>query len=414
MIKKKLKNTILKFINQPEDEIKSSQTLYECLFFCLNRARQENQAFWEKECDRVVTEIINSQLDNGGFDIGYNFQFGNGLKKLNKREATSPELLSVVALNLYLSQKSEFDSVELYDEVSRCVYKGVQWARSHLLETEQGVAIPYAPETASIVHIPNATSFALCALATSIHHPDLKNSRDELCEVVKQMYQFMQSQLVLSSDGRGAYWPYFYQSDNPKERRLGNDKIDNYHLAQQLFFHCVSQDFVPDDTNLHIIRATTEYLVSIIGPEGDVPYKFAEGKASEKIDTWGFSSVPMALHAATRYINDPSLIEGLELTTSFLLEHCKSDEHFYPIILWGDGTPFDKEFYPRSDAWVIHACSEVASILSEKDLQFCDSVYFKIRDCGFTGKENHTFTKRKKLFGNIVRFVNFLKLYVKF
>lgn len=409
MLKKKLKNAILKFVNQPENGIKSSQTLYECLFYCINRARHGNKLFWEQESEKVAVEIVKSQLENGGFDIGYNFQFGNSLRKQKKFEGTSPELLSVVALNLYLLQKKELNNQSLSDEILRSVLRGVRWAQSQLIETDQGVAIPYAPETAPIVHIPNATSFALCALATSLHHPDLIDKRDEISATVKRMYQFMMSQLVPSARGDGAYWPYFFQTNNIQELRLGNDKIDNYHLAQQLFFHCLSQEFVPDDTNLSIIRATTQYLISLVSADGFVPYQFSQGKTSEKVDTWGFSSVPMALIAASKYVDDPSLDKALKQTTHFLLTHCRGEEHFYPIILWGDGEPFDKEFYPRSDAWVIHACSEVASIIKEEDLEFCDSVYFRIRDSGFIGKENHTLTTRKKIFGVIVRLAMSLK-----
>jgi hypothetical protein len=404
-----LKDIVLKYVNRPEDSVLSSQTLYECLFFAINREKQCGNKYWFYKATNVARMIIDTQLDNGGFNIGYNFQFGRGLKKSAEREGTTPEILSVTALNEYLNNFRPLIDDGFAAECEAAIEKGLLWLNKYCVENEFGVAVPYAPETTNFIHITNATSFALSALSTTkIGSTDVLDaeSRNKL---VFGMYEFMNSQLRSDIGMSGKYWPYFYDGGSSEERALGNEKIDNYHIAQQLFFHCVSQRFVPNATNLDIIERVTLYLIQLVESDGFVPYTIHKGAKSNKVDTWGYSSVVMALCASKEFVQHEATDSAINRCIRYLRLYCRSEDHFIPIVNNISKHAHDSNFYPRSDAWVIHAFSEAAEFCSQEDLFFCDQVFAKIENDGFSGKENHTLTFRKKVFASMVYLFRYKK-----
>lgn len=406
---KMIKNSILKFVNAPEGGVRSSQTLYESLFYAVSRYCSSKDLMWFDYSNLVAKEIVSIQLDDGGFDIGYDFIFGKSLRKSNFREPTSPELLSVTALAVFVR---EFENK--LDEESRMFYvgsinKGVEWVLRHVKKVDGGLAIPYAPLSYSGVHITNATSFALSALAASVVFVD-NPMRKQIIDIVHEMCRFMHGQLMDGVSG-GKYWPYFYSGNSINESLPSNNKIDNYHIAQQLYHHCLAQKFAPSEVNYQIIESVSAYLLSIQSLDGFVPYTIVDGRPSDKVDLWGFSSLISAYLEANRLLCDRRLLVAAESVKAYIFKYCRFNDHFIPILINSSKSAFDTNFYPRSDAWVIHGISSSFDVaLTGEDVKFCDRVFEKIVNCNFTGLENHTLTVRKLIFS---KFVGFLKRIVK-
>lgn len=392
------KNSILKFVNAPEAGVRSSQTLYEALFYSTNRYLSTREDIWYERSLRVALAICDSQLNDGGFDIGYDFIFGNGLRKSHLKEGTSPELLSVSALALFLDAAESRISGGEKQRIISGILKGVHWTLNYVKKMDIGCAIPYAPLTYDQVHITNATSFALSALSTSINYLPA-NIRADAIDAANGMYEFMRSELVLSGQG-AAYWPYFYSKG-----ALGNEKIDNYHIAQQLFHHCLAQRYVPSVVNLEIIGLVSRYLLDLQDSNGFVPYTNIRGRLSDKVDLWGFASLIPAFVFASYALNDSAFLKGASKVVDYIFSYCKGPDYFYPIVLNSSKVIFDGNFYPRSDAWVIHGISVAVDSMSASQAEFCDRVFLKILADDFSGLENHTLTLRKLLFAKVVRLV---------
>lgn len=393
---KKFKNFILKIVNKPEANILSSQTLYESLFYLINTYEQEDEKVKKEElkvnANALALFICDYQLKDGGFDLGYDFIFGKGLHKKNLKEGTSPELLSISALALYY-KKIEADPIIL-----NSIRKGLDWVFARVIKVDNDYAIPYAPDSYDKVHITNATSFAISSLALCINLFD-ENIDKKIEAYVNGMYRFMSKQLEYKNE-TSAYWPYFYLNGTDQELALVNDKVDNYHISQQLYHHVLAQQYVPSNTNLDTIKFVLNYLISLVDEEGFAPYTHAAGKTSDKVDVWGFSSLIAGFSICSTYLENNESADCAKKVYNYLMEYCYNGNYFSPIILNSTKTVFDNHFYPRSDAWVIHALSEYRNICSENEhiSQVSSQVFLLIKKNEFKGLENHTITTRKKIF----------------
>lgn len=384
-----IKNAILKFINKPTDGIFSSQTLYECVFYLLNINSSRNEV-------RVVIDlIIKSQLEDGGFDIGYDFSFGPDLKKLKAKEGTSPELLCLTALGLY-SHRFGADS-----DVILAINKCVDWICKRVITVDGHMAIPYAPDSFPYIHITNATSFCLSGLATIIQFLD-EDRKEEIEKMTLSMISFMKSQLVKHT--AGSYWPYFYQNGNEFEKSKINAKIDNYHIAQQLYHHCIAKDYIQSEENDYIISECSEYLLTQFDDAGYMPYTKFNERVSNKIHLWGYCSLIPALSKVYKLTNRTIYKERAVQVSRIIASNAYSKDHFSPILVHPTFSAFDNNFYPRSDAWVIHAMSESIHLDSEYEYgKMSETVYENICKSNFKGLENHVTTLRMKIFAKIIR-----------
>tara|TARA_R110002124_G_scaffold271918_1_gene440867 strand:+ start:1319 stop:2554 length:1236 start_codon:yes stop_codon:yes gene_type:complete len=401
-----LKNTVLKFVNSPEPNVLSSQTLYEMLFYANNRYLQTSDLSWFDKGRAVAGQIIDTQLPDGGFDIGYDFLFGSGLRKSHDREGTSPEVLSLVALcAFYKIHFPRLDDVERQSILS-AIHKGADWILRFCIDDRDGVAIPYAPHSYDGVHITNATSFAVSALAAVFDVLPAYQS-DVVREKIEGMYRFTFNQLERSSEG-SAYWPYFYSKDESAFSQYGNDKVDNYHIAQQLYHHFLAGSILPSQYNDSILHDVSNYLLGILDGEGFLPYTTTNGVSSDKVDLWGFSSLVPAYIKAYQVFGGEEFLQAAQNVCFYIFRYCRCDSHFYPIVLNSSKTTFDSNFYPRSDAWVIHSLSELffyPELVTSDQVAFADSVFDKIQNSGCRGLENHTLTFRKLVFAKVVKIV---------
>jgi len=392
---KQIKNIILKFVNKPQGGVLSSQTLYETAFYLLNLNVIDNELYAKRSLELVIKKIVDTQLPDGGFDLGYDFIFGKGLHKKHDKEGTSPELLSVSALARY------YKEVEKSAEVLGAINKGVDWIFDRTIETKNGYAIPYAPDSYDKIHITNATSFTVGALASVINI--LEGDRQNKAKLyLVGMYNFMNEQLEIS--GSSGYWPYFYQKGTESELALVNDKVDNYHMAQQLYHHILAEQELPNSGNEGLIHSVYTYLSGQVKADGFVPYTINSKGASDKVSVWGYSSL---ISAFSLYSKIYDVDEARTLATNvkgYLFKYCWNGHHFSPVILNSSKAIFDNNFYPRSDAWVLHSISDYSRYVEvdEPSLQCSDIVLNKILANDFSGLENHTITARKKLFATIV------------
>ena len=414
-----MKNKIIKFINSPEANILSSQTMYESLMANINMFTISKELEFKKESMKIGYKLLNHQNKDGGFDIGYNFIFGHNIVKKLKKESTTPELVSLFALVelskiLDTNQKEDND---LNEKIIKSCKKSVEWIEKHLVNFDYGSAIPYAPLTTTNIHITNGVSFTIGALANYINHFDKENK--ELKETLLKMNKFMYENL--EENDNGSYWPYFWQNsphinDNPRKT-----KIDNFHIGQQLRYHAFSLKKYRDQFNEKIVNGVTKYLINEIKDDGKLSYVIVNGKHSGTINSWGYSSVIKGLIEASsfEFVDKNEINNKISTMVNILIDHFWNGEYFYPIVEKKSFSVIDSNFYPRSDAWVAHSLSYVLKYnQSEKFLDenkkneisyIVSSVLLKIATHDYTGYENHTVTKKKLYFSAVINSIKKIK-----
>lgn len=111
---------------EPAKNIQSSQTLYEALMANINMYNSTGEEKFKKAAQELANVIIESQLKDGGFDIGYNFKFGEQIKKSSEIQATTPECLSIYAL-------IEYYKIESRRDILTAINKGMNWIKRILL-----------------------------------------------------------------------------------------------------------------------------------------------------------------------------------------------------------------------------------------------------------------------------------------
>lgn len=379
-----IKKKFLGYMLEPAGNIQSSQTLYEALMANINMYDATGKKEYITAAGQIADMIMKSQLTDGGFDIGYNFRFGEQIKKSSKIQATTPECLSIYAL-------IEYYKIEKRQEIKECIDKGMEWIKRHSFVNEEGFwVIPYAPGTIKMVYITNAISFCIGTIAnySATFHDD------SYIEMLRSMNKYMLSQLTVT--GEMGYWTYFEKALTGRSELYS--KIDNYHIAQQLHYHVKAESFIPDDTNKVIIKLVTNYIKKQLKENIAVPYICINGCRSRdtNIDMWGYCAL---LICAVEYQD----METSRRIAEVILEKSWNGEYFAPIL--DDGwNVVDSKFYPRSDAWVVHALSEYYRVVQEE--RICGVIRKSLKglqNCNYRGTENHALTARKEALAFIAK-----------
>lgn len=380
----KIKDKILKFVNKPVNNILSSQTLYEALFANINMYLKYKDEKYQNRCKQIAKLISDTQLDDGGFDIGYNFCFGNNMTKKLEKESTTPEVLSIFALLKYYEVFKD-------EEVIASIQKGIKWIKEKTYRNEQGLyVIPYAPCSYKQVHITNAISFTVATLGYYAYLFQ-DHQYDEIC---RDMLKYMKNELLIQDDK--GYWNYF-------EKILMNEKsyvkVDNYHIGQQLYYHILLSQYFENEDNEEIIKFVSNYIINKLKDNIAVPYIEIEDKATTDIHSWGYCSLLLC----TLKLNHKELAEEV---VNYMMKYMIIDNHFSPVIK-NTGEIIEKEYYPRSDAWVLHALSEYL-LLQKENVEVIEVVnkgLEKLEEKNYRGLENHVYTFRKKVFSGIARMI---------
>jgi hypothetical protein len=356
-----------------------SQTIYQTLLGCLRLWDSTNEVKWKERAKHLCNILMSIQRPDGGFDIGYDFNFG----KLHKKgESTSPELISLMALVEYYKR---FGGEDVKKSADRAVY----WIKKNAIKISDGKwAIPYAPHSTKEVMVYNGTSFAASALGIYISvfpNPDLE-------AIYHGMINYLHDVLSSFPDQPGKFWYYSDQSrkDLTVEQR---NKIDYYHQMQQVEMHSISQICFNSPVQTDLITLATENVTQKQNDVGIIPYY----NFNTDIHLWGYCSCASGLILAGKVT--PKKQEEYNLRAIKILEwiltYSWNGNYFYPIVS-EKGVVIDKKFYVRSDAWVFNSFALAVNegINIEKFRIICEESYRKMESVGFSGIENHASNNR--------------------
>ena len=391
---KTIKPFLRGIIFKPADNILSSQTLYESLLACIDLYELTKEDFWKNESRNLCKLLCDFQQNDGGFDIGYNFRFGEDITKAKRKESTTPEIVALHALYRYLDVFK--DSLP-----EKNIERGMTWIFSNSYPINKDkYGISYAPYSVRDVHILNAVSFAIAPLAWYCHnHPEDKKSR----KIYEGMIFFLKEELEENENYNGKYWRYFYREAKYFPKGMRKDKIDNYHIGQQLKYHIAAQNLCANNDNKEIILKIAEYLQGIQKEDGIIYYTNSSKFFGNAIHVWGFASCAKGLMEAYRFSGNKKYSEGASKIVKWLVKYSWNGEYFYPV-LRDSGAVVDSNYYPRSDAWVIHSIAHYMKIegLDKELYEICKDNFLKMKKCNFRGKENHALTVRKMLYNKLI------------
>lgn len=358
----------------------SAQTLYKTLQACLYMYEISKEQKWIKRAKEIGKLIKKSQLKNGGFDVKYDYTFGSGLNHL-KGQALSCETTAITSL-------LQFEIISGSNEFTNVIQKGINWIHNNSIRlTDSSYTIPYCPEAFSETCILNGVSFASAALGLGIvSYPSIEN------QLIYERYINFLYQKIEKTESKG-FWRYF-DSDCSEIDSVLIEKIDYYHLAQQVEIHSIAQKYNPINQQKEMILLAANFIVALHEKYGIVPYdnkNFFGGH----IHSWGLSSIiPGMIEAATIHLEryDDYMKVATE-TAEWLLSHAWSGEYFYDILTI-HGIPVSKDYMVRSDAWCLQAFAKYyAHSADERFKDVVEICYKKIEINNFSGKEKHARSK---------------------
>lgn len=375
-----------------------SQTIYEVLLGCLRMYEATNDTKWKKRCDKVANLLIGIQQSDGGFDIGYDFNFGMLHKKGN---STSPEMVGLLALTEYARV---FDK---YDEIKPYVTKAAEWIRRFARkEGENTYAIPYSPYNTREIMVYNGTSFACGALGYYLGVYKVEDQ--ELNEIYRGMINYLEKSMYQTKNTLGKFWFYPVQSRTDISAQLLS-KIDYYHQMQQVEMHSFAQIVSPDVLQKKIIKDASEHVVSLSDKFEITPYTNSDIFFKGYIHTWGLCSVISGLIMAQHSLKQP--INGaddlINKVVNWILKNAWNGNYFYPI-LTSKGLPQEKKYMIRSDAWVFNSfCCYYQKNIKCGLENIIEKCYLNMEKNDFSGVESHAQSGRKLLI--IKRILNYIK-----
>lgn len=327
---------------------------------------------------RIVAIVRKIQRPDGGFDIGYAFNFG---LLHAKGESTAPESLMLVPL--ILCKQLEFD-VSVTDVIER----GIRWILERMVYVDERSAyMPYGPDRSKDVIVYNGTSFAQAPLSMwgSI------TGRAALLQHSEDMVRYLAERAF--SSGSGLVMPY-------SEPRIGMlkeeiEKIDYYHLAQQAEMHFLSARWAGSSLSRQLAVGFATTLRSLSSRCDVIPY-LNNGLFHHEVHAWGLASTVAALVDAFEFTGDRSFLDAAAKQYEWLSVHALRDDTVVPVLA-EDGRAIDQAYYPRSDAWVVAALSKFLPHLGREDREKggaqLERIYQRIARSDFSGYDNHASTR---------------------
>lgn len=339
---------------------------------------------WEVRAKNILRILLNIQRPDGGFDIGYDFNFG----RLHKKgQSTSPELVGLVALSEY---------ARLFDktQVEQPALRAVEWIRKHALDLGEGkMAIPYSPYTINEVMVYNGTSFACGALGCYLGQFD---GDGKLRGVYKGMVKYLENVMSKDENLPGQFWYYCDQSRDDLDdlRRI---KIDYYHQMQQVEMHALAQQACPTDLQLNIIRDAADHIVALYERHPIIPYTNDPRFFKDRIHLWGLSSVVSGMLEAA--VSIPDRCEQYHAVAidvlDWIVRYAWNGQHFEPILQKDGGRVEPSHYMVRSDAWVFNALASTVKHIGECSwIDIIEKCYHKMESVDFSGPESHASNRR--------------------
>lgn len=401
-----MKKFLKKYVFKEAYVEKCSQTVYQSLMAAISIHKIERKTSSLTLVNDIALILVDIQRPDGGYDIGYDFNFG----KLHKKgESTSPELYAVVALNLAydLLKQGGDEFQESMRLIRLSIIRSVSWISDNAVRLNEGVyAIPYGPYSTSDIMVYNGVSFATGALGASLRFFE-GSKLEELVNIYKGFNVYLLSNLVESK--YGFVWYYNVQTRDDLDKKALN-KIDFYHQAQQLEMHSIAQEYYPDENQLEIINKAAATLIDMsISNKGYVPYTNDDMYFNGRYYLWGMSSLIPGLLKCIKHL--PHLKSDVELSVMNVYDFISKygvdcDENSYFSVLSKELEPLTYPYMPRSDAWVVASRLYFHEHFKIDDLEFDASVLEKIIICNYSGQENHAQNKRKKVLIKMVSILN--------
>ena len=365
-----------------------SQTVYEALLGCCRMWDATGEARWAERSHALAQLLLDIQQPDGGFDIGYEFNFG---QIHEKGQSTSPELVALVALSEY-ARLFEGDSPD-GSSVAAAAGRAAEWVRYHALDIGDGrFAIAYSPLTVNEVMVYNGTSFACGALGCYL---GTFGSDDGLRRIYEGMVRYLRDVLATEADSAGAFWYYCEQSRADLDD-VSRRKVDYYHQMQQVEVHALAQQRSPVDEQAAMIRDAADHVAALGEVHRVIPYCNGHAYFKGLVHLWGLSSVvPGMLEAAAAVPDRAEAYRAVALKTlDWILEYGWNGDHF-EATLTAEGAPLDHSPYMvRSDAWVFNSLGAAQKEWGEGPwTQIAEACYGRMAAVDFSGPESHASRK---------------------
>jgi hypothetical protein len=372
-----------------------SQTIYQALLGCIKMYESTSDDVWKQRSKKVKNILLNIQRPDGGFDIGYDFNFGKFHKK---GESTSPELIGLIAL-------CEYERVFGYEKTLRkAMDKAAFWIETFSIKLKDSMhAIPYGPYSTKEVMVYNGTSFACAALGCYIGIT--KSTKQTLIDIYRGMNKYLLNVMSDDSSLKGKFW---YYSDQSREdlTESAKNKIDYYHQMQQVEVHSIAQNYYPIKEQKEIIEAAADLVLEKQQENGEVPYTNRKEYFNDLIHVWGYCSVMSGFLAANTLLDKKSYKEAAIKVKNWLIKYSWNGNYFYASLKPLNGNVNNDTYMVRSDAWVFNALSNFHYNYQSTDLKLIiENTYLKMEECDFSGRETHAQNLRKKIIFSIIKFI---------
>ncbi|MEF1248695.1 hypothetical protein [Vibrio owensii] len=387
-MKNKIKSVIKSTILSPPTVTYCSQTIYQALLFTVRMYKNEKSEYWLNEVNKLVKIMTGIQRPDGGFDIGYDFNFGLLHKK---GDSTSPEMYAAYAL-------VEAYKVTNSPQIKEALEKAKHWIEENAVYVSDDEAYtPYSPYNTKDVMVYNGTSFALGAYSSigQVISIDTK--------LEGALAKYLCGKLVKQPE-YGLVW-FYNDQDRMDLTDLKKDKIDFYHQAQQIEMHLLYIKYSNKLEQLPLIKDAFMSLVHLSSKESVLPYANDKVYFDNNIHVWGLSSFIAAYADILGYLTpqDAELAEKeAKKTADYLLNVSFKNDYFIPT-LKQNNRPFDERYMVRSDAWVINSLSNynIVNKLTEEDFGKLIRAYNKMTSANFSGIESHASNARVRMFRKI-------------
>ncbi len=387
-------HAIKKILLKPLTVDYCSQTVYRTLMGCISLWDATRDKKWMFRASHAAKILMEIQRPDGGFDNGYDYNFGFLHKK---GESLSSELVGLLALVEYY--KRSFDESVIYS-----IKNAANWIRKNSIRvSEYEYAIPYGPYSSKAIIVLNGTSFAAGALGSYLSvFPD-----EELEKIYLGFIKFLHNRLNSSHDNMGKFWYYFVQDDNSSSNHQ-RDKVDFYHQMQQVEVHAYAELNFPSKDQKTIVQLASDFVLHKQNELGLIPYTNSKEYFGSEIHLWGFSSCAAGFIMASKSIINKS--NEYRQCASKILDWIKKNawngNYFYNIVPT-DGIILDKRLYVRSEAWVFSVFSLAVkeNISFDVYLDICEKSYNTILHADFSGIENHATNNRIRFFRGLRKIV---------
>lgn len=394
------KSLIHKTVLRPPYVRWCSQTIYQALLAAIKIYRYSNDDIWKERALDLKDILIKIQQPDGGFDIGYDFNFGLLHKK---GESTSPECVSLVALIHYA------EAFGISDDVWVACDKCARWIVLNAIGIDNDrYYIPYSPYSTKDVMVYNGTSFACGALGMYIGF--FKITDEKIIKIYSGFIRYLSSVLISIEDYKGKFWPY-YDLDRTDIDEKKKEKIDFYHQMQQVEMHSFAQKYVPNHIQLDMINSASLSILDLYKDLKYLPYTNNEKDFGGHIHLWGLASVISGLQEYKKlnssFTNE--VYEAVNFVYDLIINKSWNKQYFYPIISKDNKVVYDL-YMVRSDAWVINSLAglleENYDFLDKGELmQVLNEGFKSMEKVNFSGQESHASNQRTRFIGKLIKLI---------